>query len=1157
MTASRLTKWLPKCLRPAARRATPRTALALQTLEAREVPALYTWVGPASGGLWNDTNNWSTVNALGFPNAFDGSVAVVFNGAVNSIQNVDLNLSVDRITFNGNSGTIQLTENLTLDGDAPGDQVLVTGVGAYSITGTADLVLGGVNSNPFFEVPNGSSLSVFADMTGSRGITKQGAGALVLRGSNTFTGDSVVQAGALGLNGGAGNAIPAGTKTTVGGFGVAAEIRLDAAGQIANDAVVELDTSGRLNVTGAGNEVVGEIVLDGGELAAGLGFVQTPLITVKSNSTITSAVSGSDAGGVFAPPAGTTVAVDPAATLTVTGKLAGAGGFTYTGGGTTRYENPNATGSVGANSYTGLTWVKDGTLVLKDTASDSAFKGALQIGDGNGVAGSALVQLELGNEIPNTATVTIMNDGKLDLSTHDETVANLTLLGGAAVVTTTGKLTLTGNIDLLPTAILPATITGNLGLTAGTHTITLANYLAAADLVIDGVISGAGGIALNGSGTLRIQGAGANTYTGDTVVFGGTLELAKPGVTNAAVSKKLIVFGSAPGSGVVRLAADGQMPNDIQLILSAGATFDLNGNDESIGKLSLDSGATVNTGVGKLILNDDVQFSSNGFGTAVVTGNLDLGGAERTFTVGSSPAATEVRIDAVISNGSLTKNGGGVLLLTGANTYAGDTTVVAGTLLVNGSQPGSDVVPFGGVLGGTGTVGKVTGGIATIAPGTSPGTLTTNDLTTSGVYQVELNGPAAGESDQLKVNGTVDLTGAVLNLSLGYAPAVGQTFTIIDNNQADAVEDTFANLPDGGTTVVNGVTFGIDYQGGDGNDVVLTVLSVPVVPVVPPPSDPPQPYAVGAGQAGGNVVRVFNPDGSLKVEVPAFEGNVSGGVRTATADVNGDGVADLIVGTGPGTVAEVRVFDGSTGQRLSTTLPFADFQGGVFVAAADFNNDGFADIVVTPDEGGGPRVSITSGKDGAVLANFFAIDDPNFRGGARAAAGDVNGDGTPDLVISAGFGGGPRIAVYDGKSLGGTPTKLMNDFFAFEQALRNGAYVAVGDLSGDGKADLVFGGGPGGGPRVLALDAVKLMQGDMSGATLANFFAGNPDNRGGVRVTAKNLDGDAMMDVVVGDGVGAGSRVTGYLGKTIGAGTPPAQASFDAFPGFLGGVFVG
>jgi hypothetical protein len=75
---------------------------------------------------------------------------------------------------------------------------------------------------------------------------------------------------------------------------------------------------------------------------------------------------------------------------------------------------------------------------------------------------------------------------------------------------------------------------------------------------------------------------------------------------------------------------------------------------------------------------------------------------------------------------------------------------------------------------------------------------------------------------------------------------------------------------------------------------------------------------------------------------------------------------------------------------------------------------------------------------------------------------------------------------------------------------------------------------------------------------LANFFAGNVDNRGGVRVVSKDLDGDAFADVVVGDGTGAGSRVTGYLGKNFagGAGGSPAF-SFDDFPGFTGGVYVG
>ncbi len=60
------------------------------------------------------------------------------------------------------------------------------------------------------------------------------------------------------------------------------------------------------------------------------------------------------------------------------------------------------------------------------------------------------------------------------------------------------------------------------------------------------------------------------------------------------------------------------------------------------------------------------------------------------------------------------------------------------------------------------------------------------------------------------------------------------------------------------------------------------------------------------------------------------------------------------------------------------------------------------------------------------------------------------------------------------------------------------------------------------------------------------------------RVAVKNLDGDNRADLVVGSGSGAGSRVTGYLGKNIAAsGTPAAQFDFDALAGFSGGVFVG
>jgi hypothetical protein len=269
----------------------------------------------------------------------------------------------------------------------------------------------------------------------------------------------------------------------------------------------------------------------------------------------------------------------------------------------------------------------------------------------------------------------------------------------------------------------------------------------------------------------------------------------------------------------------------------------------------------------------------------------------------------------------------------------------------------------------------------------------------------------------------------------------------------------------------------------------------------------------------------------------------------------------MAVGTGPGAVAEVKVLDGKTGAVLFDVTPFADFTGGVFVSAGHVTGTDQADLIITPDLSGGPRVEIYRGGDFSLVANFFGIDDPNFRGGARAAVGDINADGYADLVISAGFGGGPRVSVYDGKSLAqGQQVHLVPDFFLFEPTLRNGAYVAVGDVDGDGFADIIGGGGPGGGPRVLVISGKTLSSAGTEaalGAPVANFFAGDTSNRGGIRVTAKNLDNDKYADVVVGAGTGAGSRVTAYLGKDLAARVVAEDLSFDALTAFTGGVFVG
>ncbi|MBN9520862.1 VCBS repeat-containing protein [bacterium] len=325
---------------------------------------------------------------------------------------------------------------------------------------------------------------------------------------------------------------------------------------------------------------------------------------------------------------------------------------------------------------------------------------------------------------------------------------------------------------------------------------------------------------------------------------------------------------------------------------------------------------------------------------------------------------------------------------------------------------------------------------------------------------------------------------------------------------------------------------------------------------------PPAPDALAArysvSQSRGDVAAIGNPNGTPALVVSPFPG-FGGGVRTAAADFNRDGIPDLVAGTGPGAVAQVRILDGRTQAELFAITPFGDFTGGVYVAAGDLNGDRVNDLVISPDEGGGPRIRVLSGMDNfATLADFLGIADPNFRGGCRVAVGDVNGDGVGDLIVAAGFGGGPRVAGYDGRTLGsGSPRSVFPDFFAFEQSLRNGVYIATGDVNGDGIADLIAGGGPGGAPRVLALNGHALLGGQQQ--TLGDFFAGDTGSRGGIRVTARDLNTDGRSDIIVGSGDDAGTRLTAYDSSHMSAagGAPPTLLSLDFTKRFPGGMFVG
>jgi hypothetical protein len=167
-------------------------------------------------------------------------------------------------------------------------------------------------------------------------------------------------------------------------------------------------------------------------------------------------------------------------------------------------------------------------------------------------------------------------------------------------------------------------------------------------------------------------------------------------------------------------------------------------------------------------------------------------------------------------------------------------------------------------------------------------------------------------------------------------------------------------------------------------------------------------------------------------------------VRVAAADFNLDGRAEIITAAGPGGGPHVRVFDAATGAQLPGPLGsfFAfdpSFHGGVFVAAGDIDGDGVPDVVAGADAGGGPHVTAISGKTGAFLLSFFAYS-ASFRGGVRVAVADVTGDGIADVITAAGPGGGPHVRSF---SIDEQPSGPLASFFPYPASFTGGVYVGA------------------------------------------------------------------------------------------------------------------
>jgi autotransporter-associated beta strand protein len=454
--------------------------------------------------------------------------------------------------------------------------------------------------------------------------------------------------------------------------------------------------------------------------------------------------------------------------------------------------------------------------------------------------------VDLSGTITLASAITPPNPGSSITWTYGGSTTALTIVGAAVSTTNVG---MTADIGAGNTLTIDSDITGGNSFQVNSGT-----------LVLSGMSTGS--LEVTGTGTLSVA---SNGSLGNTVTLnGGTLE-----VTGAVTISRNIVLGSS--NGTISTTADvtfsGVVSGSGTLTKTGTNTVTLSGTNTHSGNITVSAG-TLNMASGNAL-------SDTGIVNVAAGANLDLNGA--TATIGALTGSGAVNV------------GGGAMTLSnaGASSFSGT---------INGT--GTFAVASGATLGGTSTftipVTIASGG--TIAPGNSPGTISTSNLTlaSGSTASMEINGTTAGtQYDQIVVTGTVNVSGATLSPSFGYTSSTGQSYILIDNDGADAVTGTFSGLAEGASFTANGRTYQISYAGSTGNDIVLTDVGQATFSTSTATSI--------FGTDGDN--RLFGTNSTDLIQagqgadvVYALDGadSLSGG--TGADDVHGHGGIDLIYG---------------------------------------------------------------------------------------------------------------------------------------------------------------------------------------------------------------------------------------------------------------------
>jgi len=721
------------------------------------------------------------------------------------------------LNLNGNNATIN---TMTSAASGSGSGATVTSSGAANLT-----------------INNSTADNNGVTIAGAIILTKTNAGLLTLSGGNTFTGGLTINSGEVSLTntGGAG-----GTSNIIN---VAAGAILDL-GTVSSSSNVSNSAFGVGIITGSGTIQKGEVE------SSGSGGNNTDILTIGNGN------GSSTFGGSITNPNGTlAITKTGSGTITLSGNNTYSGATTISGGVlaiTADTAIPN-TGGVPNNSIT----FSGGALQLVNYSSNLIFNNtsaALSLGAATGTPSS------LNGPITGSTVVTSVGPGILQLNGNNNYTGGTVLTGGELGISTLnnigadaannpspalqfsgGILQVNGNSL---TSLDGATVNGGTG-----HGSTWASFNGGFDIAsatnvftVSQAILGTN-LTKNGPGTLVLSSTG-NTYSGNTTINGGVLEIGDGGIdgsigTGNIIDNATLVFNdkgnilsgvnknallitkNISGTGVVeQLAGSNTLATGANTVLSGNSSY-TGGTVLAGGTLAIVTDAAINNGVGGITFSGGtLQLDpSNTTVTSAFPSLLTFGSQNAMLGVASGQFST-VTGGFLSGGGSLTFVGPGTLLMPSAANYTGGTTINGGRVFVaaSGSATGTGpvVVNSGGELGTLSNFGGFVAGKVTVNSG---GTL------------------APGDPATLAINGGLALNNGA---NLLYSDALDGFVAPLSTNNFDDL-----------TTVVGGMTIG--------KNITLTMNALNSISSgsTPPAGHVAGPYSFGSIYTNGATVATY------------------------------------------------------------------------------------------------------------------------------------------------------------------------------------------------------------------------------------------------------------------------------------------------------------